>query len=221
MAKVVLITGCSTGIGRDLAQRLTNAGYSVVATARKIETLEGVAAALKLSLDVTDADSINQAVTRTLQQFGRIDVLVNNAGYGVRGALEEVPVELAQQLFDVNVFGVLRMIQAVVPHLRKQKSGRIINVSSIAGKLPTPVNGTYSASKFALEALSDTLRFELSAFGIEVVVIEPGAIKTNFDATAQAHACALLSKPGSPYLPLYRKSDQFAASMRSQEPSRE
>lgn len=176
MSKVILITGCSTGIGRDLAQRLTKAGYRVIATARKVETLDGVDTTLKLPLDVTNPASVEKAVAHVIQQLGRIDVLVNNAGYGVRGALEEVPVEQTQQMFDVNVFGVLRMIQAVVPHMRQQKSGRIINISSIAGKLPTPVNGTYSASKFALEALSDALGFELAAFGIRVVVVEPGVL---------------------------------------------
>ena len=221
MSKVVLITGCSTGIGRDLAQRLTQAGYTVVATARRAEDLNDLPAALKLSLDVTRPDSIDAAVAYTLQQFGRIDVLVNNAGYALRGALEEVPDEQVQQMFDVNVFGVLRLIRVVAPHMRQQGTGCIINVSSIAGKLSTPVNGTYSATKFALEALSDALRLELAPFGIQVVVIEAGAIKTHFDDTAQAHAQDILSNSASPYQPLYRKSDQFAASMRQQEPGPE
>ena len=221
MSKVVLITGCSTGIGRDLAQRLTHAGYTVVATARRADSLNDLQAALKLSLDVTRPDSINAAVTHTLQQFGRIDVLVNNAGYALRGALEEVSDEQVQQVFDVNVFGVLRMIRAVTPHLRKQGAGRIINISSIVGKLSSPVNGTYSATKFALEALSDALRLELAPFGIQVVVVEPGAIKTHFDDTAQAHAQDILSNSASPYQPLYQKSDRFAASTRQQEPGAE
>ena len=138
MSKVILITGCSTGIGRDLAQRLTQAGYTVVATARRADTLHDLAAALKLPLDVTQSHSIDEAVARTLQQFGRIDVLVNNAGYALRGALEEVADEQVQQMFDVNVFGALRMIQAVIPYMRRQGAGRIINISSIAGKLSTP-----------------------------------------------------------------------------------
>lgn len=217
MSKVILITGCSTGIGRDLAQRLTQAGYTVVATARRVEDLNGLQVALKLPLDVTQPDSINDAVAHTLQQFGRIDVLVNNAGYALRGALEEVSVEQVQQMFDVNVFGVLRLIRSIAPHMRKQGSGRIINISSIAGKLSTPANGAYSATKFALEALSDALRLELAPFGIQVVVIEPGAIKTHFDDTALAHTQDILSNSTSPYQPLYHKSDQFAASMRQQE----
>ena len=217
MPQVVLITGCSTGIGRDLAQRLTQAGYTVVATARRTETLNDLQAALKLPLDVTQPNSIDEAVARTLQQFGRIEVLVNNAGYALRGALEEVAGEQVQQMFDVNVFGALRMIQAVAPHMRRQGAGRIINISSIAGKCSTPANGVYSASKFALEALSDALRVELQPFGIQVVVVEPGAIKTHFDETALAHARDTLSNSASPYQRLYRKSDEFADSMRRQE----
>jgi NAD(P)-dependent dehydrogenase (short-subunit alcohol dehydrogenase family) len=188
MSPVVLITGCSTGIGRDLAQRLTQAGYRVVATARKAETLRDVQAALKLPLDVTHPESICQAVGCILQQFGCIDVLVNNAGYAVRGAVEEVPVEQAQQMFDANVFGVMRMIQAVVPYMRRQKGGRVINISSIVGKLVTPANGTYSATKFALEAMSNALRLELAPFGIQVVLVEPGSIKTQFHTTVEANA---------------------------------
>ncbi len=220
MSKIVLITGCSTGIGRDLAQHLTQAGYTVVATARKVETLEDLSSALKLPLDVTQDYSVEATVARAIQEFGRIDVLVNNAGYAIRGALEEVPDEPIRQMFDVNVFGALRVIRAVAPHMRTQGSGRIINISSIAGKLSTPVNGAYSASKFALEALSDALRLELSPFGVQVVLVEPGAIKTNFDETSQTRTGGIIS-PNSPYRPLYQKSDEFAASMRGQEPGPE
>src|SRR6266498_3012318 len=117
MSKVVLITGCSTGIGRDLAVRLSQAGHCVVATARKVETLEDLPAALKLSVDVTQPDSVNRAVTEMIERFSRVDVLVNNAGYALRGALEEIPVEQVQGMFDVNVFGVLRMIRAVAPQM--------------------------------------------------------------------------------------------------------
>lgn len=221
MAQVVLITGCSTGIGRDLVHRLSQSGYSVVATARKVETLDDLPAALKLPLDVTKAELVCQAVEHTCQQLGRIDVLVNNAGYALQGALEEIPVEPVQQMFDVNVFGVLRMIRAVVPLMRQQRAGRIINIGSIAGKLALPVNGTYSASKFALEALSDALRLELLPFGIQVVLIEPGAIKTHFDATVQAYAQAILSNPASPYQVLYQRGRQVTITMRQREPGPE
>lgn len=221
MSQIVLITGCSTGIGRDLAQHLTQSGYTVVATARRVESLHDLPVALKLPLDVTQADSVSDGVEHALRQFGRLDVLVNNAGYALRGALEEIADEKVRRMFDVNVFGALRMIRAVAPPMRKQRAGRIINLSSIAGKLSTPANGAYSATKFALEALSDALRLELAPFGIQVVLVEPGAIKTHFDETAQFHAQEILSNPASPYQPLYRQSDQFAASMRQQEPGPE
>ncbi len=221
MSQIVLITGCSTGIGRDLAGQLTRSGYKVVATARKAQTLNDVPTALKLPLDVTQPDSVNQAVQCTLERFGRIDVLVNNAGYAVRGAVEEISDARVQAMFDANVFGVMRMIRAVAPQMRRQKSGRIVNISSLAGKLATPANGTYSATKFALEALSDALRLELAPFGIQVVLIEPGSIKTHFVATADAHAQAIVSNPASPYQTLYQQSDQFAAGMRQNAPGPE
>ncbi len=221
MSQIVLITGCSTGIGRDLAQRLTRSGYTVVATARRVKTLDKVEAALKLPLDVTQPESINQAVACTLQQFGRIDVLVNNAGYAVRGAVEETPVEQVRQMFEVNVFGAMQMIQAVAPQMRQQKAGRIINISSIVGKLVTPANGTYSASKFALEALSDALRLELAPFGIQVVLIEPASIKTQFHTTVEANAREIFSDPDSPYQSLYRQYEQVTADMQRQEPGPE
>ena len=186
MNKVVLITGCSSGIGRDLAQRLAQAGYTVVATARNVKSIESLDADLKLSLDVTQAESIQTAVEATLQKFGRIDVLINNAGYAQVGAIEELSDEQIQQMYDVNVFGVMRMVRAVVPYMRKQNAGQIINISSIAGKVVTPVNGAYSSTKFALEAISDALRLELEPFNIQVILIEPGAIKTHFDQTVHA-----------------------------------
>ncbi len=221
MSQVVLITGCSSGIGRDLAQQLTRSGYTVVATARKAESLNDLNVALKLPLDVTRPDSVDQAVAQTIQCFGRIDILVNNAGYAVRGAIEEVPVEQVQPMFDVNVFGAMRVIQAVVPHMRQRRSGRIINISSIVGQLVTPANGTYSASKFALEALSDALRLELAPFGIQVVLIEPGSIKTQFHSTVEANAQNIFSNPVSPYRSLYQQYEQVTADMRRKEPGPE
>lgn len=221
MSKVVLITGCSTGIGRDLARRLAHSGYTVVATARKVETLEGLEVALKLPLDVTQPGSICQAVECVIQLFGRIDILVNNAGYAQVGAIEELTDEQVQQMYNVNVFGVLRLIRAVVPTMRRQKAGRIINVSSIAGKMVTPVNGTYSSTKFALEAISDALRLELEPFNIQVILVEPGAIRTHFDQTVHARGDAILSNPASPYLPLYRTYQRVSDGMRRQEPGPE
>ncbi len=221
VGKVVLITGCSTGIGQDLAQRLTQAGYIVVATARRVETLTDLPAALKLPLDVTDPASVASAVAEVVRQLGRIDVLVNNAGYGVRGAVEEVSDEQVQAMFDVNVFGIMRMVRAVAPVMRKQGGGRIINVGSIAGKLVVPVNGTYSSTKFAVEALSDALRLEMAPFGIRVVLIEPGNIRTSFMATAQAHAEAVFANPDSPYRELYQRYQTTMKGMRAHEPGPE
>lgn len=217
MDKIVLITGCSTGIGRDLAQTLTRAGYTVVATARRVETLADVDAALKLALDVTRPASIQVAVSQTIQRFGRIDVLINNAGYAVRGAVEETPIEQVQQMFDANVFGVMRMVQAIVPHMRRQQAGRIITISSVSGKLVTPANGTYSATKFALEGLSDAMRLELAPFGIQVVVVEPGSIKTPFHTTVEANGRAIFANPASPYRQLYKQYEKVTADMRRRE----
>lgn len=217
MSKVVLVTGCSSGIGRDLAQRLAQSGYLVAATARKVETLDHLSAALKLPLDVTQVESVNHAVDSVLQRFGRIDVLVNNAGYALCGAVEEISDEQVQKLFDVNVYGVLRMIRAVVPGMRQQGSGRIINISSIGGKLVLPANGLYSATKFALEASSNALRLELAPFGIQVVLIEPGGIKTHFMDTLQAHSQKIFNNSVSPYQTLYKQYQQVAAGMTREE----
>jgi NAD(P)-dependent dehydrogenase (short-subunit alcohol dehydrogenase family) len=219
--KVVLITGCSTGIGRDLAQQLTETGYSVVATARNVESMDGLDVLLKLPLDVTRPESVHDAVSRIIARFGKIDILVNNAGYSQVGAIEELSDTQIQQMYDVNVFGVMRMIREVAPYMRNQKAGRIINISSIAGKLPTPVNGPYSSTKFALEALSDALRWELEPFNIRVIVVEPGAIKTNFDQTVHTFGDKVTNNPRSPYLPLYLKYQQVSEGMRGNEPGPE
>lgn len=220
-AQTVLITGCSTGIGQDLARRLAHAGYVVIATARNPETLADLPVALQLPLDVTDPVSVTSATEEVIRHFGHLDILVNNAGYAVRGAVDEVPDQQVTQMFDVNVFGVIRMIRAVVPSMRRQAYGRIVNIGSIAGKLVLPVNGTYSATKFALEALSDAARLELAPFGIQVVLIEPGNIGTHFMATAQAHAQGILSNPTSPHLTLYQRYLEVSAALRDQEPGPE
>jgi len=217
MSKVILITGCSSGIGHDLARRLAIAGYTVIATARELKTLTDLQVALRLPLDVTDSGSVASAVKEIVRRFGRLDVLVNNAGYAVRGAVEEVSEEQVRDMFDVNVYGVMRMIRAVVPQMRQQGAGRIINISSLAGKLSVPANGAYSASKSAVEALSDALRLEVAPFGIQVVLIEPGSIKTHFTATTEAHSKEILSNRASPYKGIYERYLQFAATMRGQE----
>ncbi|MDA8195369.1 MAG: SDR family oxidoreductase [Thermaerobacter sp.] len=203
--RVVLITGCSSGIGRALAARLHRAGFTVVATARRGEDLADVPAATRLQLDVTSQASVDDAVAETVRRHGQIDVLVNNAGYGQRGAVEEVSNAETEAAYAVNVHGVLRMIRAVLPTMRQSGSGRIINVSSVAGKISLPLMGVYCSTKFALEALSDSLRVELGVFGIRVVVIEPGMIATRFSETAQTVSRRVLTNGDSPYAPLYQE----------------
>ncbi len=211
MSKVVLITGCSTGIGRDLVQHLAQVGYQVVATARKRETLAALPAALKLPLDVTRPQSIQEAVAHTLQQLGRIDVLVNNAGYGSYGAVEEIPEGEARQIFEVNMFGLLGMVRAVAPAMRQQGAGRILNLSALVGRLSFPVNGAYAASKFAVEALSDALRLEMAPLGIQVILIEPGPTRTPY--SMRSPSPEILSNPASPYRTLYENFRQLGARM--------
>lgn len=181
----ILITGCSTGIGRATALRLVAKGYSVYATARNVDTLADIAAAgaTTLPLDVCDDASMIAVVDAIEQAHGAVGVLINNAGYGQSGAIEEVPIDAVRRQFETNVFGLVRLTQLVLPAMRKQHRGRIINISSMGGKLVFPGGGFYHATKFALEAISDALRFEVREFGIDVVVVEPGGIKTAFGDT--------------------------------------
>ena len=207
--KVVLITGCSTGIGRELCRILTGQGYTVIATARDVNAIENLHAAMILPLDVTDRQSIADAVKKVIARFHRIDILVNNAGYSLRGALEEVDVEDSKKVFDVNVFGILNVIKAVVPEMRRNDSGRILNIGSISGKFVQPVNGIYCASKHAVEALSDALRLELRGFKIQTTVIEPGPIETNFFKTLDRTSNSLLSGTDSCYSHFYETDAKF------------
>jgi NAD(P)-dependent dehydrogenase (short-subunit alcohol dehydrogenase family) len=218
--EVVLVTGCSTGIGRAIAQMLATEGYEVVATARKPEDLEGIGAAMSLRLDVTDEASIEAAVRTVLERHGQIDVLVNNAGYALRGAVEEVEVAAVQAMFDVND-GIIRLVRAVAPVMREQGSSRIINIGSIGGKLAAPANGTYSATKHAVEGLSDALRLELGAFGIDVVVLKPGNIASGFQETAMRGSGSLLAREGSPYRVLYTRFVAATQRPRAGEPGPE
>lgn len=177
----VLITGCSTGIGRATAVELTARGHEVVATARRIEALEGLDVAATLTLDVDDDASVAAAVAAA----GEVDVLVNNAGWEAGGPVERVPLERVRAMFETNVFGVARMVQAVAPQLRAKGAGTIVNVSSMAGRVAAPLNAYYSASKFAVEALSESLHYELGHFGVRVVIVEPGNIATSFGDNVQ------------------------------------
>jgi NAD(P)-dependent dehydrogenase (short-subunit alcohol dehydrogenase family) len=184
-SRPVLITGCSTGIGRATAERLADDGWNVHATARKLEAIEELGKrGCKLNeLDVTDERSMEKAVAE-VEKDGPIGALVNNAGYSQSGAIETIPMDSVRRQFETNVFGLMRMCQLVLPGMRGASSGRIVNLSSMGGKLTFPGGGVYHATKHAVEALSDALRFEVKGFGIEVVVIEPGLIVTEFGETA-------------------------------------
>lgn len=184
---VALVTGGSSGIGECTVVELLEAGFTVYTVARRVERMEALVAkgAHVFAMDVTDDASMVAGVDRVVAEQGRIDVLVNNAGYGSYGAVEDVPIAEARRQFEVNVFGLARLTQLVTPHMRAQKSGRIINISSIGGKFYEPFGAWYHATKFAVEGFSDCLRMELKPFGITVVIIEPGPIITEWNEIAR------------------------------------
>jgi NADP-dependent 3-hydroxy acid dehydrogenase YdfG len=199
-SKAVLITGCSTGIGRKTAEHLAKRGWTVYATARRPESiadLEGKGCKT-LALDVTDEESMRAAVTAVEEAEGAVGVLVNNAGYSQSGAVEEVPLDQVRRQFETNVFGLLRMCQLVLPGMRKQRFGKIVNVSSMGGRLVFPGGGIYHGTKFAVEAISDAMRWEVRGFGVDVILIEPGLIKTEFGETA-AHSVNEATPSDGPY----------------------
>ena len=186
--QIVLVTGASSGIGKAIAEDLAKQGYYVFASARSMDKLEAMRSSNiePLQLDVTDPQAIQAAVEHIQSSKGRIDVLVNNAGYGIYGTVEGLTTEQVRRAFDVNVFGLGQITQAVIPLMREQNSGTIINMSSVVGKVSTPVLGWYAASKHAVEGLTDALRLEVKSFGIKVVLIEPGSINTGFEDIAMA-----------------------------------
>ena len=186
MKKIVLITGASAGIGKATAKFLAENGYKVYGAARRTGKMDDLKAfgVTPLEMDVTNDESMVKGVQQIITKEGHIDLLVNNAGFGSYGAIEDVPMEEAKYQLEVNLFGAARLIQLVIPSMRKQKQGKIINISSIGGKMATPFGGWYHASKFALEGLSDSLRNEVKPFGIDVIVIEPGGIKSEWGGIA-------------------------------------
>ncbi|ELZ61437.1 MULTISPECIES: SDR family oxidoreductase [Halorubrum] len=188
--KTVLITGCSSGIGRAAAHAFLNEGWTVYATARNPADVEalGEAGCELATLDVTDQEDVDRVVDRILDEEGAIDALINNAGYGQFGPIEDVTTDRVHDQFDVNVYGPHRLIRAVLPAMRRERDGTIVNVSSVAGRVSIPGGGVYSGSKFALEAMSDALRNEVADLGVDVVVVEPGPVKTNFSKRAEAEA---------------------------------
>jgi NAD(P)-dependent dehydrogenase (short-subunit alcohol dehydrogenase family) len=206
LSKAVLVTGCSTGIGRATAERLVTDGWTVYATARRVETLADLeqAGCRTLPLDVTDEASMQAAVDAVSSAEGAVGVLVNNAGYSQIGAVESVPMDAVRRQFDTNVFGLIRMCQLVLPGMRAQGSGKIVNIGSMGGRLTFPGGGMYHATKYAVEALSDALRFETRGFGVDVILVEPGLITTNFGDTSTGTVSDTASDAG-PYAEFNRR----------------
>lgn len=199
-SQTVLITGCSTGIGRATAERLGAAGHTVYATARKLEAIEDLKdkGCHTLALDVTDETSMQAAVSAVEEADGAVGALVNNAGYSQSGAVESVDLDDIRAQFETNVFGLIRMSQLVLPKMRERGEGRVVNVGSMGGKVTFPGGGIYHASKYAVEAISDAMRFELGGFGVQVVLIEPGLIVTEF-ASAAAGSMNTGTSENGPY----------------------
>ena len=183
MSKTILITGASSGIGKETAKLFQSKGWNVVATMRNPEKeteLNQLTNTLVVKLDVLDLDSITNAIAHGVQKFGSIDVLVNNAGYGAYGTLESFPREKVLRQFNTNVIGLLDVTRAILPHFRKNKSGTVINISSMGGKMTFPLGSLYHGTKFAVEGISESFRYEMEQIGCKVKIIEPGAIATDF-----------------------------------------
>jgi NAD(P)-dependent dehydrogenase (short-subunit alcohol dehydrogenase family) len=200
-SRAVLVTGCSSGIGHATAKRLADAGWRVYATARRPETLADLeqAGCTTMALDVTDEASMQAAVDRVEAEHGAVGVLVNNAGYSQSGAVEEVDMDAVRRQFETNVFGLARMCQLVLPKMREQRWGKIVNVSSMGANFVFPGGGYYHATKAAVSAISDALRFEVKGFGVDVVIIEPGLILTNFGEAATSALDEGTGGDGGPY----------------------
>ncbi|REL35992.1 oxidoreductase [Thalassotalea euphylliae] len=181
--QVVLLTGASAGIGKETAKTLIKAGYKVYAVARRLDAMADLKAlgGIPLSMDITQSEDIERVVNHIIKEEGKIDILINNAGYATQGPVEQVPVDEARRMFEVNLFGLGMLTQLVLPNMRTRKAGKIINISSGAGKVYFSMGAWYVASKHALEGWSDSLRVELKPFNIDVVIIEPGAISTEFN----------------------------------------
>lgn len=218
--EVVLITGCSSGVGRNLCTNLQKRGYRVVASARNINSISDLDSDMKVELDVTNADMIKQAVTKVIERYGKIDILINNAGYSVRSAVEEIDIDMAKKMFDVNVFGIIRITEAVVPYMREQHYGKIINIGSISGRLTGIINAGYCASKHAVEAISEASRYELKNFGIQVTVLEPGAMDTDFFKTLSKNSDDKMENSASPYYALYKRDINFRSKQKRADISR-
>jgi NAD(P)-dependent dehydrogenase (short-subunit alcohol dehydrogenase family) len=201
-SQAVLITGCSSGIGEATARRLASAGWRVYASARRLESIEHLREVdcETLALDVTDEQSMQAAVEQIERAEGAVGVLVNNAGYSQSGAIETVPLQAVRRQFETNVFGLVRLTQLVLPQMRAQRWGKIVNIGSMGGRLSFPGGGHYHATKHALEAISDAMRFELRGFGIDVILLEPGLITTEFGEAATASMAETTIAGEDPYV---------------------
>ena len=199
MGKVILITGASSGIGKDAALSLIKQGHIVYGAARRISKMKDIveAGGHSIKMDVLKKEDVDKAVDQVVDEQNRIDILVNNAGYGLWGAVETITIDEAKRQFDVNLFGLAYLTKKVIPLMRNQKSGKIINMSSMGGKVYTPFGAWYHATKYALEGWSDCLRIELKDFGIDVILIEPGVIKTEFQNVMMGST--LKRSLGTPY----------------------
>lgn len=209
MKKVVLVTGCSSGFGRALCKSFSNRNYYVIASARDLSKLEDVTADMKIEMDVSDERSIQTAVSQIIRQTERIDILINNAGHSVRSAVEEIDMKALRDMYDVNVFGMLMVMQEVLPIMRQQRSGRIINIGSISGRMTGIANGGYCSTKYAVEAITEAARYEVADLGIEVCVIEPGAMDTNFFRTLALNSDEKMRDSNSPYSKVYERDFSF------------
>jgi short-subunit dehydrogenase len=200
--QVALVTGASAGIGKATTRRLIAEGYTVYAAARRVEQMRDLeqAGAIVLALDITRDEDVVAAVSRIQRDHGGVDVLVNNAGYALYGAVEDVTIEEARRQFEVNIFGLARLTQLILPSMRAKRAGKIINISSMGGKIYTPLGAWYHATKHALEGFSDCLRLEVSQFGIDVIIVEPGGTKTEFGDVVTESLGA--RKPDGPYAPM-------------------
>ena len=209
MQKIAIVTGSSSGIGLETSVALAKDGYHTYATMRdvsKSSNLKEIVEKENLSIEITELDvdkenSIDSAIKKIISDKGRIDILVNNAGYGLFGCVEDITIQEVKEQFQTNFFSVVSLVQKVAPIMRKQGSGIIVNVSSVAGRIGFPGSPAYIASKFALEGLSESMRYELSPYGVKTVIIEPGAIRTNFMKNTKRST----EKPGSPYKELTDK----------------
>ncbi len=222
-SQVWFITGCSTGLGKAFAQKALEAGHKVVATARNVNSLNYLDSAnpnlLKLALDVTQSEQIRASVKKTIEEFGSIEVLVNNAGYGLEGAFEELTKDAIRKQFDTNFFGLVELTQAVLPYMRKQGNGYVFNISSIAGKRGIAGMSIYNASKFAVTGLSEALANELEPFNIKVVAVAPGPYRTDWAGRSLIKSENLKTlNPNSPYYELNQKIHTYMSEADGKQP---